>query len=271
MPSLRRDGVALAYGKDDGERQPLVFIHGWCCDRTHFAPQVAYFAALGHAVLAVDLRGHGESDAPEGDYAMRTFADDVAWVCGELGVNGAVVVGHSMGGIVAFDLAVRHPELAAGVVMMDSAVVRPEASRANLPAFIERLKGPDYIAAVEEYVNRVLFQPTDDPARKAHILAAMAKAQRHVIVGALQGMYDWDAVAELSGRMLPPSLFIANSGKPLSDLARFYALVPNLMYGQVVGSGHFCTLEVPDQVNAMLARFLKLLPSADGAHAPSSS
>lgn len=258
MPSLSRDGVSLAYERIDGARQPLVFVHGWCCDRSYVAPQVAHFAGLGHAVLAVDLRGHGESGAPAGDYTIPTFADDVAWLCREVGVEGAVVVGHSMGGIVAFDLALRHPLHAAGVVMIDSAVVRPEASHAGLPAFIERLKGPDAAAAIQDYAARVLFQPTDDPGRKDRILRAMVRTPPHVVVSALQGMYDWDAAAEVAGRPLPPSLFIANTGKPLSDLPRLLALVPGLMVGQVVGSGHFCTLEVPDQVNAMLARFVAL-------------
>jgi pimeloyl-ACP methyl ester carboxylesterase len=257
MPFISRDGVTLAYDIVEGSGRPLVFIHGWCCDRTYFAPQVAYFAGLGHAVLALDLRGHGESDAPEGPYSMQVLADDVAWMCRALGVGDAVVVGHSMGGIVAFDLAVRYPELAAGVVMIDSAVTRPEASRAGLPAFIERLRGPDRVPAVQDYVRRVLFQPTDDASRCDAILAAMAKAPAHVMIGALQGMYDWDPTAG-AGKALPPMLFIANSGKPLSDLARLQALVPGLMMGQVVGSGHFCTLEVPDQVNAMVGRFVNL-------------
>jgi pimeloyl-ACP methyl ester carboxylesterase len=50
----------------DGPSRPLVLVHGWCCDRSYFAPQFEYFASQGHAVVAVDLRGHGESDAPEG-------------------------------------------------------------------------------------------------------------------------------------------------------------------------------------------------------------
>jgi pimeloyl-ACP methyl ester carboxylesterase len=270
MPSLSRDGVALAYDRIDGPGRPVVLIHGWCCDRAYLAPQAAYFAGRGHAVLSLDLRGHGESDAPEGPYSMQVLADDVAFLCRGLGVGDAVVVGHSMGGIVAFDLAVRYPDLAAGVVMIDSAVTRPEASRAGLPAFIERLNGPERVAAVEDYVSRVLFQPTDDPGRKAAILEAMAKAPAHVVVGALRGMYDWDP-SEAAGKALPPMLFIANSGKPLSDLDRLQALVPGLMRGQVVGSGHFCTLEVPDQVNAMAGRFEALLPVAGGGHPPSRS
>ena len=270
MPSLSRDGVTLAYARIDGPRRPLVLVHGWCCDRSYMTPQVEHFASVGHTVLALDLRGHGESDAPEGSYAMPVLADDVAFVCRALGIGDAVVVGHSMGGIVGFDLAVRHPELVAAVVMIDSAVTRPEASRAGLPAFIERLKGPDRVAAVEDYVRRVLFQPSDDPVRCAAILAAMAKAPAHVMIAALQGMYDFDP-AEAAGRRLPPMLFIANGGAPLSDLGRLAALVPGLMQGQVVGSGHFCTLEVPDQVNAMVGRLITLLESGAGEGGPRSA
>ena len=57
---------------------------------------------------------------------MRGFADDVAWLCGELSFSKCAVIGHSMGGIIAFDLAVRHPELVAAVVMIDAAVVAKE-------------------------------------------------------------------------------------------------------------------------------------------------
>ena len=258
MASLSRDGIALAFDKIDGPGQPVVLIHGWCCDRTYFAPQVDYFVGQGHTVLAPDLRGHGGSDAPDGPYTMQVLADDVAWLCDALGIGDAIVVGHSMGGIVAFDLAVRYPSLVRGVVMIDAAVTRPDASRAGLPAFIETLKGPDRVPAIQDYVSRVLFQPTDDPDRKARILEAMTRTAPHVAYEAVQGMYDWDA-SEATGKPLPPALFIANAGKPLSDLPRLAALVPGLMMGQVVGSGHFCTLEVPDQVNAMLGRFATIV------------
>jgi hypothetical protein len=86
----------------------------------------------------------------------------------------------------------------------------------------------------------------------------MPKTPRHAMVGALQGMYDWDPT-EAAGRALPQCLFIASNGRPLCDLGRFAAMVPGLMLGQTVGSGHFCQLEVPDQVNAMLGRFVSIV------------
>ncbi|MEJ7755036.1 MAG: alpha/beta fold hydrolase [Nocardioidaceae bacterium] len=66
----------------------------------YLAPQLAHFATR-HRTVAVDLRGHGESDAPEQDYTIEGFASDVAWMSQQLGLERPVVVGHSLGGIVA--------------------------------------------------------------------------------------------------------------------------------------------------------------------------
>ncbi len=63
----------------------------------------------GHSVMALDLRGHGRSDKPDQQYTMRVFADDVAWLCAELELTKPILIGHSMGGIISFDLAARYP------------------------------------------------------------------------------------------------------------------------------------------------------------------
>src|SRR5258705_5738797 len=72
-------GVRLAYDVAGAGDPPMIFVHGWCCDRSYFAPQVRHFSA-SHAVAAVDLRGHGESSGPDpgpGAYDMAVLADDV--------------------------------------------------------------------------------------------------------------------------------------------------------------------------------------------------
>lgn len=69
MPKLDRDGVALYYEEQGQGKPALVFVHGWCCDRTYHAPQVAHFSKT-HRCVALDLRGHGESDKPEEGYSI---------------------------------------------------------------------------------------------------------------------------------------------------------------------------------------------------------
>jgi pimeloyl-ACP methyl ester carboxylesterase len=152
MPSLRReDGVALFYEEAEGDDPPVLLIHGIGCDHTTFAPQFEHFARRGHRVVAVDLRGHGKSDKPHHSYTMQLFADDLAWMCAQLGLEKPVVIGHSMGGVVA--LALRYPELPSAIVMIDAPVVRPDEGSATMQRFLERLRGVDYQEAMHGFVS----------------------------------------------------------------------------------------------------------------------
>jgi len=256
MRQLERDGVTLCYEEAGEGEPPLLLAHGWCCDHTYFAPQFEHFAERGHRVLAVDLRGHGESDKPHQRYAMQDFADDLAWVCRRLELAKPVLVGHSMGGIVAFDLAARYPDLPSAVVMQDAAVVLPSAARAAIPSFLKELRGPGYREVLRGYASRSLFIPTDDEGRKERILQSMSSTPQHVVVSAFEGLRDYDPT-EAAGGLAAPGVYIAaDELQPRSDMARFHEMFSEILYGKTVGSGHFCQLEVPEQVNAMIDRFI---------------
>src|SRR5687767_13342893 len=104
MPYTERDRPRLYYEQAGSGAHPFVFVHGWCCDSTFFAPQYDHFKA-SHSVTTLDLRGCGKSDRPEDGYDIPTLADDVASLCDELGISKPVVVGHSLGGMIGIELA----------------------------------------------------------------------------------------------------------------------------------------------------------------------
>jgi pimeloyl-ACP methyl ester carboxylesterase len=207
MRRLRRDGVALFYDEAGGGELPLVFVHGWCCDHTYFAPQFEHFRRK-HRVVAADLRGHGQSDKPHQNYTMEAFVDDVAWMCDQLGIGKPVVIGHSMGGIVAFDLACRYPTLPSAIVMLDAAVVLPGGARAAAPHLVEELRAPDYREKLRQFVANTLFIPTDDQQRKERILQDMSSAPQHIMVSAMENLRNYDAATVAEGCAVP-ALYIA--------------------------------------------------------------
>jgi pimeloyl-ACP methyl ester carboxylesterase len=85
-----------------------------------FQPQIETFRKR-HRVVAVDLRGHGQSDKPEQAYTMRGFADDLVWLCREVRIERPVVIGHSMGGVIALTLAREGAQVAVSDINLEKA------------------------------------------------------------------------------------------------------------------------------------------------------
>src|SRR5215217_6153487 len=206
MGLLHRERIALFYEEAGEGNPPLVLVYGWCCNHTYFAPQFEHFRHKQRTV-AVDLRGHGHSNKPYQSYTMEIFADDVAWLCGELMLEKPVVIGHGMGGIIAFDVACRYPALLSATIMLDAAVVMPGGARAAAPRLIEELRGPDYWEVQRQYVANSLFIPTEDEQRKERILENMSSAPQHVMVSALESICDYDAEA-VAGGCTVPALYV---------------------------------------------------------------
>lgn len=112
------DGTRL-HVQSAGEGEPVVLLHGWPQHGDiwrHVAPELV---AAGRRVVVADLRGHGRSAAPPGDYAKATFASDVLDVLDALGLDQVDLVGHDWGGWTGFLLALDHPERVRRYVAVD--------------------------------------------------------------------------------------------------------------------------------------------------------
>jgi pimeloyl-ACP methyl ester carboxylesterase len=253
VAELIRAGTALAYEQTGRGEPPLVLVHGIACHRGFMAPQLHRFGAE-HRVVAVDLRGHGDSDAPVQRYTIDTLADDVGWMCEQLGLVAPVVVGHSLGGIVALALAASRPELMAGAVMIDSVLLPAPGRREFVRTLVDDLRGPDGEQVLRAYFA-TFFGPHADPAQCAWILDQAARTPSHVTSSIWE---EWasgfDDAAALAACPVP--LAYLDAGTPNADLEHARELCPSLVLGRSVDTGHFSQLESPEQVNAMLARLL---------------
>jgi pimeloyl-ACP methyl ester carboxylesterase len=252
LRSCVRDGARLAVLDRGVGSPPLLFLHGWCCDHTYFAPQLEHFSRR-HRVVAPDQRGFGRSDRPAGEYAIETLADDAAWLCRELGVERPVVVGHSLGGAVALALAGRHPELPAGIALCDPAVFTAEAGDPIRAELIEGLARDDHRRVAEEFIREYLFLPGDDAARRERIVAAMCETPQRVMLAAFRSLVAFDDAA--AARSCRAPVLVIEAGAPFIDRARLLAALPEARIESTPGVGHFHQLEAPERVNAILERF----------------
>jgi pimeloyl-ACP methyl ester carboxylesterase len=230
----------------------VVLIHSAFASRTLFRAQVAHLAPRSRT-LALDLRGHGESDAPsDGSFTVRDLAADVLGVCEAAGVERAVLCGHSsLGGGVALEVAATRPDLVAGVVLLDAIVFSEERRTAALTTLVRALESDGSLDALRGYFSR-LFGPFDPPSVKDEVMEGLARVSPRM-AAAIVGEFTADYSTHLAAGTYP--LLYIHATAP-TDLARLRELRPDAMVGAVVGSGHYLTLVVPEQVNAMLDRYL---------------
>jgi pimeloyl-ACP methyl ester carboxylesterase len=257
MPACDSPGGGRLAWDDTGRGEPaMVLLHGWCCDRSYLAPLQTALAAR-HRVIAVDLPGHGVNDAPHRDYSVPALTADVAWLCDRLGLDRPVLIGHSLGGAIAVQLAVDRPARVAAAVSLDTTIGPAPETRQAWATLVDALATPNFRAAARDAIGRLYFLPTDDAARRERIIDAMTALPHHVMHDGFVGIASWDSDAAVAALRVP-FLHIARSvgGTDHSHLRR---ICPPAFTGRVVGSGHFITLEVPDQVTAMIQRFMELI------------
>lgn len=239
------DGTRLAYESAGSGDVPLVFVHGWCCDRTAFAPQVAAFAR-SHPVATLDLRGHGESSPGPAGGGIGVYADDVLAVAAAAGFERPVVVGHSMGALVALECAARGAARAA--VLVDPAPLLDERTKSYFGRGVDKVRTDD--GYLRRFAERMF---TDHAEHRDAVVALMTSAPAGAAEDGARVMADFDGPGTL-GRVTVPVLEVSSDeGEPGVP-----ELCPTLLRGRVVGAGHFLQLQVPDQLDAMIARFLAL-------------
>jgi pimeloyl-ACP methyl ester carboxylesterase len=178
MPYAEVDGLRLYYERAGSGQPELLLIHGWCSDRTAFRPQFEHFAQT-HAVTALDLRGCGESDRPADGYTIPDFADDLAQFCAKTEIDKPVVAGHSLGGMIAVELAARHPSVPRALVLVDPGPMDPLPETVEFfREFAEQLDGPRGEEERAEYLPLAMNRADGLPVNCAAEAAAGRTAQR---------------------------------------------------------------------------------------------
>ncbi|MCF1422569.1 alpha/beta fold hydrolase [Mangrovimonas futianensis] len=118
MPKVNVNNIELDY-LDQGQGSPIILLHGLGSTKQDWDAQVPFFSKE-FRVLAPDLRAHGNTTIPKEDYGVSFMVEDVKQLMDELQIEHAHFVGFSMGGAVAFQMAVSHPEYVDKMVIVNS-------------------------------------------------------------------------------------------------------------------------------------------------------
>jgi 3-oxoadipate enol-lactonase len=259
------NGVTLAV-EVRGQGPAILFIHGYPLDHRIWDHPLA--GLEGWMRIAPDLRGMGQSDAPDLGYSMATYADDLLALLNALGVDRAVLCGLSMGGYVAFELLRRARERVRGLVLMNTRAEpdSPEARKARDLAATEAREGGSGAIATAMLPRLLSRRPgRKNPALADQVQRMMAATPVSGILGALGAMRDRpDSFPLLAGLAGLPAMVVAGDDDQLAPVDRARAMaeaLPGARLEVVAGAGHLTPLECPEAATALLADFMAGLGS----------
>jgi 3-oxoadipate enol-lactonase len=253
-------GVNLAV-EVRGEGPAILFVHGYPLDRTIWRDQVE--ALDGFQRIVPDLRGMGDSDAPDLGYGMSIYAADLAALLDALGIDQVILCGLSMGGYIAFEFLRNWRSRVRGLVLMDTRAEAdsPEGRRArDAAAATARERGA--AAVVESLLPKMLAPATIErrPEVVERVRRLMAETPVAGMIGALAAMRDREGseslLAGLSG--IPTLVLVgeADSVTPPDQARALAEAIPGAQLAIIPGAGHLPPVEQPEATTRSLREFL---------------
>ncbi len=250
---------------DEGSGPPLLLIHGFPLCRKMWRPQLNVLPAAGFRILAPDLRGFGDSDAPDGPYSMDLFADDLVALLDYLEIDKAVVGGMSMGGYVLFNLLERYPQRLSGACFITTRAHADDAA-----GKLQRLKlaqevmkfGPDIIA---ESFEEILFANESLQERPKLVQEAygwMMGTSSRGLAGGLLAMRERKDYTDLLQKFTIPALAIGaedDKAAPPDKAREIAAGISGCRLCIIPHAGHMSNLENPGAFNDCLQEFLRFI------------
>ena len=195
------DGLMVYYDVRGSGEKTIVFVHGWCCDRTYWKNQVEEFAKK-YRVVTIDLGGHGQSGLEREVWTMAAFGTDVAAVVEKLDLNDIILVGHSMGGPVIIEAARRLPGRIVALIGVDNFHVLGQGnSQQQVENFVARFR-PDFATATDQFVRGMIPEETDSNLVN-WITRDMASAPPEVALSAIGQTIAYDYHSPLAEIRLP--------------------------------------------------------------------
>jgi pimeloyl-ACP methyl ester carboxylesterase len=258
MPLAMLNGINISY-QVEGQGEPLVMIMGFTAGRIGWMPQIRFFRKY-YRVITFDNRGAGKSDKPPGPYSTKMMADDTVKLMDLLRIEKAHIMGLSMGGMIAQELAINYPQRVMKLVLAATYACQDETSGGTLEQakFLHLTPEKKVGAMVRLAFNRPLYRFTF--GLLARVQTRFTGASSRVgITGQSEACLKHDTLDRLSS-ITAPTLVIVGTGdriiKPVSSEV-IAGKIPNAKLVKVEGGSHYFSFEMKNMFNREVLNFLK--------------
>jgi len=242
------------YYESHGNGHPILFIHGLGSSTQDWEHQLQYFVN-DYRVIMLDLRGHGQSDKPGGDYNVPLLTEDVAKLLKQVGETQVHVVGLSLGGWVAYQLAVDFPKLVRSLVVVNCLPELVAHSFSDRVALLKRtvLFRLLSMRTIGKVLAKKLFPKDNQKELRKIFIERWARNDKRAYMATMRGAVGWSVVDRLGEIQCPCNVISAEHDYfPIEKKQKYVSLMPNAKLVVIEGCGHAVPFECPEVFNKVL-------------------
>jgi pimeloyl-ACP methyl ester carboxylesterase len=256
---IRDQKVEINYFQQGQGDMTLLFLHGWCINRTYWKNQVDYFSKT-YRVLAIDLPGFGQSKAERVHWTIEEYADDVTAFIDAMNLEKVVIIGHSMAGEILLQTALtNHPKIA-GIVGVDNfklidVVFSPEQMK-QMTDFLPLLE-KDFKNSAPIYADLMLFHPTTSSEVRDRVKTDFANSDPVIGYETLMNQMQYASTDARRLEKLNYKLYLINSnGFPTNETGLKNHCKTGFQVETIAATGHYPMIEKPAEFNLLLEKVL---------------
>lgn len=260
-------GIRLRYAESgDPSADPIIMLHGYSDSWYSYSPVMPLLDSR-YRIIALDQRGHGASDQPEGGYELKTLAGDVVALMDELKIRRATIVGHSMGSLVAQQMGLIAPDRIERLVLVGSGTTFERMNAVNeFAEAVNALTDPVSLHFIRDFQVSTIHHPVP-PAFLDSAIGESTRLTARVWKALLAGMLGTPEADGLAANGIPTLLVWGehDSVFPMEDRDALAAELRDAERIDYQATGHAVHWERPEQFAEDLDEFIRRTPARDAA------
>jgi pimeloyl-ACP methyl ester carboxylesterase len=262
--SISRNGVAISYQSCGEGDTTLLFVHGWCINKTYWDLQVKYFCPR-YRVVTVDLPGFGESGKNRTSWNFDEYTADIKQVIDSLNLKNVVLIGHSMSGDLVLKAGNQYPGSLIGLIGIDNlhepGSVINEKQQKDTDDFFDMLSA-HFDSTVSTYMRASLFQPSTDSIIVNRVMNDVFTSDSSISTQVLRSLVQVSQLEKQLMQGLQHPLYLLNSDVlPIKADSLHKYCTKGFELVTVQGTGHYPMIEKPKEFNAALELILNKIGS----------
>ena len=256
--SVNNNGMFInhkSYGEGDFT---LLFVHGWCINQTYWSKQVEALSS-DYSIVTIDLPGFGESGTNRESWSIEEYGEDINAVIEQLKLNNVILIGHSMGGDIILESALKNAEVIALIGIdnfKDVGVEFNDEIKAEIDGFVDMLKN-NFSEIAPAYAEGALFQPSTDSLVKDRVTKDFKNSDSTIAVLSLEALFEYALIEARQLSTLKQKIYLINSDASPTNTDGLDAAGVAYEVIEINSTGHYPMIEKPEEFNRLLKQAIQ--------------